>query len=504
MRAKKEGGATMAALKQEYEPQEWHQHLVPALDALIGNPDILTPDEGTEKKANVLYLPRYYVDRVNMFREEQSNRGESAKILLGSFSHILGKIHYSGGIDYVCKNGMTIKFMPEENASKYSSGGRIGAGAHALDVAKRIQANHGNEVAILTGDDYMASSAFINELDVAHINPDVYTGRRKLVLPEDLYGPWFDERLKERKHEITEEQFAEYFPNEPPLKLNEFVEFEVEYATASVYGFHPNCFTWLIGRFETVRGGEHVLRRIHYVDNLPYNIRPRTAGQAMYIEALMAPVDEIPIVIAPADFGTGKTFLATALGYSLVATEKPLYDRVFVVPRDSSLGKDIGFLPGDETQKTLAKAMPIVDNLEKYFKVRGDKLKGGKDPTPNDIKEQVNVAIAQHFEFVPIINMGGRSISDKWIIYDEAQDMERFQIDQLMKRIGDNSKMVIIGDPDQVFNPHMNRHSNGLMYAATHLAGSPYAAVVTMPKSEIVRSKAAREIARCFSHGHQF
>ena len=247
----------MAALKQEYEPQEWHQHLVPALDALIGNPDILTPDEGTEKKANVLYLPRYYVDRVNMFLGEQSNRGESAKILLGSFSHILGKIHYSGGIDYVCKNGMTIKFMPEENANEYSSGGRIGASAHALDVAKRVQADHGNEVAILTGDDYMASSAFINGLDVAHINPDVYTGRRKLVLPEDLYGPWFDERLKERKHEITEEQFAEYFPNEPPLKLNEFVEFEVEYATASAYGFHPNCFTWLIGRFETVRGGEH-------------------------------------------------------------------------------------------------------------------------------------------------------------------------------------------------------------------------------------------------------
>ena len=218
----------------------------------------------------------------------------------------------------------------------------------------------------------------------------------------------------------------------------------------------------------------------------------------------MAPVDEIPIVIAPADFGTGKTFLATALGYSLVATEKPLYDRVFVVPRDSSLGRDIGYLPGDETQKTLAKAMPIVDNLYNFFKAQNNRLKGGKDPTPDDIKEKVNEAIKQRFEFVPIINMGGRSVSDSWIIYDEAQDMERFQIDQLMKRVGDNSKMIIIGDPDQVFNPHMNRHSNGLMYAATHLAGSPYAAVVTMPKSEIVRSKAAREIARCFSHGHQF
>ena len=117
---------------------------------------------------------------------------------------------------------------------------------------------------------------------------------------------------------------------------------------------------------------------------------------------------------------------------------------------------------------------------------------------PQYINRLVNLALERYFEFVPIVNIGGRSISDSWIIYDEAQDMERFQIDQLMQRIGDGSKMVIIGDPDQVYNRHMNRRSNGLTYAATHLANSPYAAVIEMTESEITRSVAAREIARCF------
>jgi predicted ribonuclease YlaK len=60
--------------------------------------------------------------------------------------------------------------------------------------------------------------------------------------------------------------------------------------------------------------------------------------------------------------------------------------------------------------------------------------------------------------------------------------------------------MVITGDPHQVFNKHMNYHSNGLMYAATKMAGSPYAAVITMLQGELTRSEAAREIARRLDH----
>ena len=144
--------------------------------------------------------------------------------------------------------------------------------------------------------------------------------------------------------------------------------------------------------------------------------------------------------------------------------------------------------------------MPIIDNVRAYIKSKGDRKKGNAEMTAQDIDKRVELTIEQNFEFVSIINMGGRSISDCWIIYDESQDMERFQINQLMKRIGDGSKMVITGDPNQVYNKHMNYHSNGLMYAATKMAGSPYAAVVTMTEEEITRSEAAREIARCLDH----
>lgn len=480
-----------------------HKALVPALDALIGDPDILMPEAGTKKKAEILYIPLQYIDRIRDFRHEQSSRGEAATKLLGYFSQILETAHYAeegDGKTYTCKNGMVIEFVPSQDVSNVSTNGRSGSNTHALAAAKYAQQQLGDKsaVAILTGDNYMSSKALSPgmDIDVAHINPDVYTGRRKLVLPEELSDSW----LKGRQ--ITMEQFRQYFPDEKPLLLNEFVEFEVDPTILFSYNINPRDFYKRIGRLEPgVDGEEPILKRIHYVEDLPSCIQPRTVGQAMLAEALLAPVEEIPIVVCPAVFGTGKTYLSVAIGYYLVTDkEKSQYDRIFVVPRDAELGKEIGFLPGDETQKTIAKSMPILDSLYNFFRNKGDKKKGNREQTAGDIKKKVEMAIQDHFEFVSIINMGGRSISDCWIIYDESQDMERFQVNQLMKRIGDGSKMIITGDPHQVFNKHMNYHSNGLMYAATKMAGSPYAAVVTMFEGEITRSEAAREIARRLDH----
>ena len=65
-----------------------------------------------------------------------------------------------------------------------------------------------------------------------------------------------------------------------------------------------------------------------------------------------------------------------------------------------------------------------------------------------------------------------------------------------MKRTGDGSKLIITGDPEQIFNRHLNKQSNGLSYAATKMRGSEYAAIISMFDTEITRSKAAQEIAR--------
>ena len=482
--------------------REFHPALVPALDTLIGNPDILAPEPDTKLKAETLYVPMQYIDRVREFRHEQSSRGEAATKLLGIFSRILETTHYAdnGHKDYVCKNSMKIQFVPssEIDITDVSTSGRTGANTHALATAKYVQKKlkDPSQVAIMTGDNYMSSKALAQDIDVARINPDVYTGRRKLVLPPELYDSWFKHR------QITTDQLIEFFSDEEPLHYNEFVEFEVDPIAASTYGVHNLSNPALvIGRYEPQKGEDTgILRQLHYIDELPRCIQPRSAGQAMFAEALMAPADELPIVICPAVFGTGKTYLATSIGIHFVTNRDSHYERIFVVPRDAELGKEIGFLPGDEREKTLAKAMPIVDNVREYIKCKGDRKKGNTELTAQEISKRVESMIEDNFEFVSIINMGGRSISDCWIIYDEAQDMERFQINQLMKRIGDGSKMIITGDPNQVFNKHMDYHSNGLMYAATKMAGSPFAAVVTMTEDEITRSEAAREIARLLDH----
>ena len=476
--------------------KSYHPIIVPALDALIGDPDLVQPQADNKKKADEFYIPNQYIDRLHSFRDEQSSRGEAAIKLLNTFAHALETTHYSDEDVYTCANGTQIRFVGYDKVEPKSSNGRSGSTTYALATARyaQEQANTKDDVAIMTGDSYMSAKALGEDIDVAHINPDVYTGRRKLVLPEALYDSWFKHR------QITAEEFAEHFPQQKPLLLNEFVEFEFDSFVTVSYGIpYGGRYHHFIGRFEPSEDGG-VLRQLHYIDDLPRYLDLRSPGQAMLAEALLAPVDEIPIVVCPAIFGTGKTYLATAIGIEQVVSADTDYDRIFIVPRDAELGKDIGFLPGDERDKTIARAMPIVDNVRNYLKSKGDRKRGNTPLSARDLDAKVDSMLEQNFEFVSIINMGGRSISDSWIIYDESQDMERFQINQLMKRIGDGSKMIITGDPRQVYNRHMNYHSNGLMYAATKMAGSQYAAVVTMHEGEITRSVAAREIARCLDH----
>ena len=549
---------------------KWHNNIIPALDALIGDPGILTPEKDTKLKAEIMYIPDQYIDRICDWRDELSTRGEAAKNLLHIFSDILEEIHDAPGESkvYTCKNGMKVCFVSDIQIPRGAD--HKSATVNALAVANHYNQMPNSSVAILTGDDFMASKALKNNIDVARINPDVYTGRRKLRFPKDetLLRHWLE------KGYLTKEMFQKLFPDQEPLKLNEFVEFDDEYLTedtiASILTNGKDRGVWnYVGRWCCVMGEddkpeeEPCLQSLSYIKELPSYLEPRNKGQAMFAEALLAPPEEIPIVICPSTFGTGKTYLATGIGLHLV--QKGRFIKLFVVPRDSELGKEIGFLPGTELEKTLAKAMAIIDNIEAYLRnkaaaEKGDtpKVKKGKstqnksqeksrdsrqkrkskgrddwgeeqiEATPAnaapeasapakkavdvfafpegskiglaEIKEKVKLLIDRCIEFVSVINMGGRSISNSWIIYDEAQDLERFQMNQLMKRIGNNSKMVITGDPRQVFNRHMNERSNGLSYAATKMAGSEYAAVITMNEDEITRSIAAQEISRRLDH----
>lgn len=532
----------------------YHNYIVAAMDMLIGDPDVIDPSEITEstkKKADYLCIPIQYLDKLGEWRHELSSRGEASKRLINSIGGMLYYLnnHPNNNNAFLTKNGMHIMFRDVIYATEAHST------QLAISLSQALKSEHGagksGSVAIMTGSDWMVAKASAAHIDVARINPEIYTGRSKVTLPTDAISLWT------RNHHISEQEWHDIFPKKS-IHFNEFIEFSFNDFGQTQSGYSN------IGRFTYDKHGNPAvvpLKYIKFTSPSYHNIRPITNVQAMYMEALLAPVDEIPIVVFSGLFGTGKTFLAVAAGLNGVGyrTTKPnvAYNRIFICPRDSALGKDVGFLPGNLPDKTMPMAMPIIDNIYDVVNIINDKTPKGAESdevqefgsklnsgfdaelqfpelllnkdletssrktakrraekrrkaTSNENASQIarrsnsNILnketmeiVKNYFEFQPLVFMGGRSISNALIYYDEFQDVERFQARELISRIGNGSKIVITGDPTQLSNPHLNRTSNGLNYIGNKLADKPYAAIIgCTEENEIVRHWVLREIAK--------
>lgn len=473
-------------------PVDYHDFIVPGLDVLIGDPSILDPRPDDKKRAEILYLPENYIYRVIDFYHEQSGRGDSCRELTRRFGVILETMRERIDDDepFTLDNGTIVEFV-KTDSFKFSMGlDYKSSKSHAIAAAKLVSERVDPDyLAIMTGSDQLSTLAALYRIDVAHINPDVYTGRRKVKLPCECSNLWFSNK------KITPSEWEDYFPKQEPLRPNEFVEFVFDDFSGREYGFSR------IGRFDAAEDALIPLRNTHFKNPNFSSIRPRTPSQAMLLEALLAPPEEVPIVIVSGVFGTGKTFLSTAAGYYGV-TESGEYERIFICPRDGALGKEIGFVPGDAIEKTMVKAKPIADNMREILRltVPPEKLKDkgsmkNASACRDCLDRHVGEVLDSYFEYESIIYMGGRSISNSFIILDEFQDTERYQARALLSRIGNGSKIVVSGDPTQITNPHLNRTSNGLSYSASRLAGKPEAIIVTLNENEIVRSVAAQAIA---------
>lgn len=482
------------------EPVSFHNHIVPGLDLLIGDPDFLMPKEKTKPKAKCLHVPSYYIYRVEDFYNEDTTRGESCRTLTRIFGVIAEKMKWTGSKEFLFPNGMTLRFEDVPPPERFNLRGspenyksnQHSSKFHAIALAKQLQDSYKKDVAIMTGSDQLATPALFNGIDVARINPDVYTGRIRVDMPADLASHWWTRKL------IPESTWNEFFPDNP-LVINQYVEMIFD-PSGQVDSSYQN-----IGKFN----GEAIvpLRYTRISNPSLSRIRPKTVGQAMLFDALLAPAEEIPIVIAYGKFGTGKTFCAVATGLAQALDRQ--YKKIFVCPRDATLGKEIGFLKGDKIDKVLPQTAPIFDNLESVIELMDTKTRRstidemssrkGKEYDEADnaaMKATVKMYRERYFEIEPIIFMGGRSIKDSFMIYDEFQDTERGQARALLSRIGDGSKIVVLGDPNQTTNPHLNKTSNGLSFSASRLAGDPLAAVIAFDQNrEIVRSAAAKHIA---------
>src|SRR5881392_248821 len=196
----------------------------------------------------------------------------------------------------------------------------------------------------------------------------------------------------------------------------------------------------------------------------------RTLGQRNYVEAIQK--NDIVFGVGPA--GTGKTFLAVAM--AVAALKKEQVARIILTRPAVEAGEALGFLPGDLQEKITPYLRPLYDALRDML----------------DAEELERALARQTIEVAPLAYMRGRTLSNAFVILDEAQNTTTEQMFMLLTRIGLNSKCVVTGDVTQIDLPANKR--SGVVEALQALKNVPGIATVYFTERDVVRHELVRAI----------
>ncbi len=232
----------------------------------------------------------------------------------------------------------------------------------------------------------------------------------------------------------------------------------------------------------------------YYKEQEIFGITARNDEQIMAFDILLDP--SIRLVSLSGIAGTGKTLIAIAAGLNQVV-EDDTYNRLVVSRPISPLGKDLGFLPGSKDDKFTPWMKPIYDNMEiliqghnDYDKNDNGKIFGKKHPSIDDYLD------FNFIELEPLTYIRGRSLPNQFMIIDEAQNLTPHEMKTIITRAGENTKIILTGDPYQIDIPYLDSQSNGLSLAVEKMKKESLVGHITLKKGE--RSKLAEIAASYF------
>ena len=228
-----------------------------------------------------------------------------------------------------------------------------------------------------------------------------------------------------------------------------------------------------------------------YTGEPVFGITARNFEQEMALDLLLD--DSIKLVSLSGKAGTGKTLLAMAAGLQKVVEDQK-YTRLVISRPISPLGKDLGYLPGTKSEKFNPWMQPIYDNMDILLSLHEDKsyenMKNKRKPSIEDFMDY------DFLELEPLTYIRGRSLPDQFIIIDEAQNLTPHEMKTIITRAGENTKLVLTGDPYQIDIPYLDSASNGLSVAVEKLKNEDIVGHMTLEKGE--RSKLADLAAKYF------
>lgn len=406
---------------------------------------------------NDVVVPAVVLEEVDSKKRYMDEVGRNARYvskLIDSFRE-LGKLHESiplenGGTFRIELNHRSFQQLQEIFVEK-TNDNRILAVAKNLSLEEEAKVD-GKTVILVSKD------------TLVRVKADALN-----LLAED----YLSDRVVEVDHIYT--GYLEYYINTE--LLNKFYEKnELPVSDVANHPFYPNQFVVLkdaLGGSSSALGivdqsGTKIKKFVFSNDHI-WGIRPRNAQQSMALELLLR--DDIPLVTLIGKAGTGKTLLALAAG--LMQTEDlQNYKKLLVARPIVPVGKDLGYLPGEKDEKLRPWMQPIYDNLEYLFNTK----------KPGEL--DAILAGMGSIEVEALTYIRGRSIPEQFIIIDEAQNLTRHEVKTILTRVGDKSKIVLMGDPEQIDHPYLDEYNNGLTYVVEKFKDQKISGHVKLVKGE--------------------
>ncbi len=246
--------------------------------------------------------------------------------------------------------------------------------------------------------------------------------------------------------------------------------------------WHPNQYLYLSGdeesefRVASVEGDRAVLQIVddyRSQQHAVWGIVARNREQNFALNALMDP--EIDFVTLLGTAGTGKTLLALAAGLAQTM-DAQRYREIIMTRATISVGEDIGFLPGTEEEKMTPWMGALTDNLEVLMPSSKEGGSWGRAAT-NDL-------LASRIKIRSLNFMRGRTLLDRWLILDEAQNLTPKQMKTLVTRAGPGTKIVCLGNVEQIDTPYLTETTSGLTYAVDRFKHWAHSAHITLRRGE--------------------
>lgn len=420
------------------------------------------PKALTAFQENAVLLPIYVIEEIDRFKRQLSRLGEHARRISRFLDDLRGSGRLAEGVALSTGGTLRVVFDPDD-PERSASGANGFVDTAILRIARRLRdEDPETPLVVVTKDvnlriraDALGLRAEDYESDRVSLDA-LYTGQTEIeVAAGEL------ERFRKE--------------GELPLPPGEY---------------HPNQYALLrdpaetgntaLARIDTLAGR---LRALVEDGSGVQGIRPRNKEQYFALDALLDPALVLVTIMGKA--GTGKTLLALAAGLQQVMDDG-IYNHLLVSRPTFPMGKDIGYLPGSVEEKLNPWMQPIYDNLA--LLLESDAGRGGpRGRTVDDLIRRGVLAVE------PLTHIRGRSIPQRFMLVDEAQNLTPLEVKTILTRVGERTKLVLTGDPWQIDTPYIDSSSNGFNHVVHHFADVPLAAHVQLVKGE--RSKLAEYAA---------